>query len=83
MTTPRAARRLEIVEELVTMAGTLDVSLARYATAWTLRHPAVTSAIIGPRIVSQLDDSLRACEVKIPDAHAARIDALVPPGANV
>jgi aryl-alcohol dehydrogenase-like predicted oxidoreductase len=81
--TPRSARRLEIVEQLVAMAEEAGVSLARFAVAWTLRHPAVTSAIIGPRLVRHLDDTLGAVDLRIPDEHAARIDALVPRGTNV
>ncbi len=82
MTTPRAQRRLEIIETLVGFAGELGVSLARYATAWTLRRPAVASAIIGPRIMRHFEDTLAAAELQIPDEHAKRIDALVPPGTN-
>jgi aryl-alcohol dehydrogenase-like predicted oxidoreductase len=82
LTTEKAARRLEVIEELVGMANELDVSLARYATAWTLRNPAVTSAIVGPRVMGHLEDTLRAVDVKIPDAHVERIDALVAPGTN-
>lgn len=82
LTTPKAVRRLEVVEELVGMANEVDVPLARYATAWTLRNPAVTSAIVGPRVMAHLEDTLRAVDVRIPDAHAERIDALVSPGTN-
>ncbi len=83
MTTARAERRLGIIETLVGMAAELGVPLARYATAWTLAHPAVTSAIIGPRVMRHLDDALPAGEVRIPKEHLERIDALVPPGMNV
>jgi aryl-alcohol dehydrogenase-like predicted oxidoreductase len=82
LTTEKAARRLDAIEELVGMANELDATLARYATAWTLHQPAVTSAIIGVRIMSQLQDTLRAVDVKIPDAHMRRIDVLVTPGTN-
>jgi hypothetical protein len=41
------------------------VPLARYATAWTLVHPAVTSAIVGPRTMEQLDGLLAAGDVRI------------------
>ena len=83
METPQAIRRLEIVEELVRLADELGVPLARYATAWTLRHPAVTSAIIGVREMRHLEESLRALDVRIPEAHHAAIDALVAPGTNL
>jgi aryl-alcohol dehydrogenase-like predicted oxidoreductase len=82
MTTARAARRLEIIETLAGMAEELGVPLARYATAWTLAHPAVTSAIIGPRVPRHLEEVLPAGELRLPAAHLERIDALVAPGTN-
>jgi len=82
LTNARGQRRLEVVEELVGMAEQIDASLAAYATAWTLRHQAVTSAIIGPRLMRHLEDGLAALPVRIPDEHLARIDALVEPGTR-
>jgi aryl-alcohol dehydrogenase-like predicted oxidoreductase len=81
--TAQGERRLEIVEQLARMADEIGVSLARYATAWALRHPAVTSAIVGVREMRHLEESLRALDVRIPETHAEAIDALVPPGTNV
>jgi len=82
MTTARAERRLDVVEELHAMAEEVGVPLARYATAWTLFNPAVTSAIIGPRTMAQLDGLLAACDVRIPAAQLERIDTLVAPMTN-
>ncbi|MFI5366782.1 MAG: aldo/keto reductase [Candidatus Binatia bacterium] len=78
----RGQRRLAVVEELIRMAEAVDAPLAAYATAWTLRHPAVTAAIVGPRLMRHLDGALAALPVCIPDEHLARIDALVPPGTR-
>lgn len=83
MTSVRSQHRLDLIEQLVTLADELGVPLARYANAWTLLNPAVTSAIIGPRLMRHLDDGLRAVDVRIPDEHRRRIDALVPIGTNV
>jgi aryl-alcohol dehydrogenase-like predicted oxidoreductase len=52
------------------------------AGAWVLRHPAVHCAIIGPRTLAQLEDSLGALDVAITPEEAARIDELVPPGTS-
>jgi aryl-alcohol dehydrogenase-like predicted oxidoreductase len=79
---PKFARRLEIVEQLVPLAAARSVSLARFANAWVLRHPAVHSAIIGPRTMEQLEDSLGALDVAITPEEAARVDQLVPPGTS-
>jgi aryl-alcohol dehydrogenase-like predicted oxidoreductase len=47
-----------------------------------LRHPAVTAAIVGPRLMRHLDAAFEALTVQIPDEHLARIDALVQPGTR-
>jgi aryl-alcohol dehydrogenase-like predicted oxidoreductase len=79
---PKFQRRLDIVEQLLPMAEAKGIPLARLANAWALRHPAVTSVIIGPRTREQLEDSLEALNVEITDEEARRIDELVPPGTS-
>jgi aryl-alcohol dehydrogenase-like predicted oxidoreductase len=79
---PKFQRRLDIVEKLLPLAGAKGVPLARFANAWALRHPAVTSVIIGPRTMEQLEDSLQALDVQITDEDARKIDELVPPGTS-
>lgn len=79
---PKFARRLEIIEQLVPLAQRSGVSLSRFAVAWTLRHPAVSSAIIGPRTSAQLDDCLEAAELAIGPEEAAEVDRLVAPGTS-
>jgi aryl-alcohol dehydrogenase-like predicted oxidoreductase len=79
---PKFQRRLDIVEKLLPLAEAKGVPLARLANAWALRHPAVTSAIIGPRTMEQLEDSLQSLDVRITDEDARIIDELVPPGTS-
>ena len=59
------------------------MTLAQLATAWVLRHPAVHAAIIGPRTMEQLEDSLGALAAAVTPEDAERIDQLVPPGTSV
>lgn len=80
---PKFAARLDAVEKLLPIAEERGVSMARFATAWTLRHPAVTSTILGPRTMEQLEDLIPAAELEITDDEAARIDEIVPPGTSV
>ncbi len=82
LSSPRGQRRLDVVEQLVGLAAETGASLAAYAQAWALRHPAVTSVIVGPRVSRHLDAAFEALTVTIPDEHLARIDALVPPGTR-
>jgi L-glyceraldehyde 3-phosphate reductase len=51
---------LDRVRALNDIAAKRDQSLAQMAIAWVLRDPRVTTALIGARNVSQLDDSLDA-----------------------
>ena len=59
------------------------MSLARLALAWTLEHPAVTSAIVGPRTLEHLEGALGADDRRVPTDVLDRIDELVPPGTAV
>ena len=79
---PKFDRRKAVVEAVRPLAEAHGVSLARFANAWTLRHPAVTSVILGPRTMEQMVDSLASLEVKITADAAAAIDRLVPPGTS-
>lgn len=51
---------------------------AHVALAWTLHHPAVTAPIIGPRTIEQLNDSLRALEIKLSDEQLKALDRIWP-----
>jgi aryl-alcohol dehydrogenase-like predicted oxidoreductase len=83
MSLPGNQRKLELVEELDRLAGAAGISMTQLALAWVLQHPAVTSAIIGPRTMEQLEGNLGAEEVKLDPAILDRIDELVPPGTNL
>jgi aryl-alcohol dehydrogenase-like predicted oxidoreductase len=81
--TPANQRKLELIDQLDKVAADAGVPLTHLAVAFTLAHPAVTAAIIGPRTMEQLTDLLPAGEAKLDDATLDRIDELVPPGTNV
>ena len=53
------------------------------AIAFVIRHPAVTSAIIGPRTMEHLESQLTAADVVLSDDVLDRIDEIVPPGVNI
>src|ERR1700730_11811988 len=75
--------KLELVEDLDKLATEAGMTMTHLALAWVLEHPAVTSAIIGPRKMEQLEGNLGAEEIKLDSAILDRIDELVPPGTNV
>ncbi len=53
------------------------------ATAWAARHPAVSSVVIGPRTLQQLDGYLAADTIQLSDDVLDRVDAVVPPGVTL
>jgi aryl-alcohol dehydrogenase-like predicted oxidoreductase len=51
--------------------------------AFVMAHPGVTSAILGPRTMQQLDDLLAGAEVRLSDEILDRIDQIAPPGTDI
>jgi len=76
-------RRLDAVEQLILVAENAGLSLTHMAMAFAVAHPGVTSAIIGPRTMEQLDDLLAGVEVALGDDVLDQIDKIVPPGTDV
>jgi aryl-alcohol dehydrogenase-like predicted oxidoreductase len=70
----------DVVEELSPVAKAKGVTLAQFALAWCMHQPGVTSPIIGPRTMEQLEDNLGALNVEITAEDRAAVDQLVPPG---
>jgi aryl-alcohol dehydrogenase-like predicted oxidoreductase len=80
---PANQRKLEAADALGVLADQAGISLVQLAVAFVIRHPAVTSAIIGPRTMEQLESQLGASELKLEESLLNRIDEIVPPGTNV
>jgi aryl-alcohol dehydrogenase-like predicted oxidoreductase len=78
----RDERRLDAVEAFVGLAERAGLSLTHLAMAFAVAHPGVTSAIIGPRTMEQLDDLLAGAEVVLDDKVLDEIDEIVPPGTD-
>ena len=76
-------RRLDVVEQLVPVADAAGLKLTHLAMAFAIAHPAVTSAIIGPRTMEHLDDALAGVDVVLGDDVLDQIDKIVPPGTDV
>ncbi len=80
---PGIKAKFDAADKLGTLADELGVPLVHLAIAFVLRHPGVTSAIIGPRTMEQLESQLEAASLELDDATLDRIDEIVPPGTNV
>ncbi|TAE76834.1 MAG: L-glyceraldehyde 3-phosphate reductase [Verrucomicrobia bacterium] len=71
--------QLEKIRALHQIASERGISLQHLALRWVLDHSSVTSAIIGARNVTQLDDSLAALQAPKLDVETlALIDAISP-----
>jgi aryl-alcohol dehydrogenase-like predicted oxidoreductase len=80
---PANQNKLEAVFALQELADEAGISLIHLALAFVLEHPAVTSAIIGPRTLDQLESQLGAVDVRLSDDVLDRIDEIVAPGTNL
>ena len=80
---PGNEAKLAAVEELIKIAADAGCSLTHLALAFVMAHPAVTSAIIGPRTMGQLTDLLAGASVTLDDDVLDRIDQIVPPGVKL
>ena len=76
-------RIFDVIEGLEPLAASRDVTLSQYALAWVMAQPGVTSPIIGPRTMAQLEDNLPAADIELTEEDARAIDALIPPGRMV
>jgi aryl-alcohol dehydrogenase (NADP+) len=83
MEDPGNQPRLDAVDALVPIASAAGMSLTHMAHAFVLEHPAVTSAIIGPRTHEQLDDALAGIDVELDAGTLDAIDGVVPPGTDL
>ncbi len=76
-------RKLDAAHALGDLADEAGLTLIDMALAFVIRHPAVTSAIIGPRTMEHLEGQLGAPDVTLSDDVLDKIDEIVPPGVNV
>ena len=76
-------RRLDAVEKIIPLAAEAGLPMTHLAMAFTIAHPGVTSALIGPRTMEQLDDLLAGIDVTLTDDILDQIDGIVPPGTDV
>jgi aryl-alcohol dehydrogenase-like predicted oxidoreductase len=75
--------RLDAVEKIVPLAAEAGLPMTHLAMAFAIAHPGVTSAIIGPRTMEQLDSQLGVLDVSLSTDVLDRIDEIVPPGTTL
>ncbi len=80
---PENGAKLDAADALGALADEAGLTLVQMAVAFAVRHPAVTSTIIGPRTMEHLDGYLAADGIELSGDVLDRIDEIVPPGVTV
>jgi aryl-alcohol dehydrogenase-like predicted oxidoreductase len=80
---PGNQAKLDAADALANLADKSGISLIHLALAFVTNHPAVTSAIIGPRTMEHLESQLGAADVTLDAEVLDQIDEIVPPGRNL
>jgi aryl-alcohol dehydrogenase-like predicted oxidoreductase len=74
---PQFSANLEVAEGLRPIAQKHGRTVAQLAIAWTLRRPEVTSAIVGARRPSQIEETILAGEWVLSGEDISAIDKLI------
>ena len=69
-----------VVDALKEVAARHGASPARVAIAWVLGRPAVSSVIIAGRTADQLEDNIRAADLRLAEDDVRLLDAVSHPG---
>ena len=71
----KLSQNLKLVERLRVVGARHGRSAGEVAIAWTLRHPAVTAAIVGARNPKQVDGVIGAMEFRLASQEIAEVEA--------
>jgi len=80
---PANASKFAAADALGALADETGLTLVQLATAWAACHPAVSSVVIGPRTMQQLDGYLAAHNTNLSEDVLDRVDTVVPPGVTL
>jgi aryl-alcohol dehydrogenase-like predicted oxidoreductase len=80
---PSNRARLDAVERLAEVADGAGLTMIQLALGFVTAHPAVTSAIIGPRTPEHLQAQLAAADTALPADVLDAVDAVVAPGTDL
>jgi len=83
LTLPANRARLEAVERLAEVADGAGLTMIQLALGFVTAHPAVTSALVGPRTPDHLRAQLAAADTVLSVDVLDAIDAIVAPGTDL
>lgn len=76
-------RILHAVDQLRPLAEAKGCALSHFSLAWCMQQKGITSPIVGPRTLDQLEDNLKALDVRLSPEDFAAVDAIVKPGDHL
>lgn len=68
---------LEKIEKLIKIADELEVSMPELALAWILHQPGITSALIGASKPEQVEENVKAVDIKLSTEVLGQIEEIV------
>ena len=74
---PNLSKNLNFLDSLKPIAKKYSITVGQLAIAWVLKHPAVTSAIVGARHPNQITENVGAVNFKIENEDVVKIDELL------
>ncbi len=74
---PELSKNLALVDGLRPIAKAAGLTVAQLAIAWILRRPEVTSAIVGSRRPTQIEETVAAGDVSLTPDQIAAVNALL------
>ncbi|MCX4233714.1 aldo/keto reductase [Streptomyces ortus] len=80
---PSNRAKLDAVERLAEVADEAGLTMIQLALGFVTAHPAVTSALIGPRTLDHLHSQLAAADTVLPADVLDAIDTIVAPGTDL
>jgi aryl-alcohol dehydrogenase-like predicted oxidoreductase len=83
LSVPGNQAKLDAADAFAVLAEEAGISLVHLAIAFVLQHPGVTSPIIGPRTMEQLETQVGAVDVTLSTDVLDKIDEIVPPGVTL
>ncbi len=80
---PANRAKLDAVEQLAGLADEAGLTMIQLALGFVTTHPAVSSALIGPRTLDHLHTQLAAADIVLTADVLDAIDAIVAPGTDL
>lgn len=68
--------RVSVVQQLRPLAAEAGLTLGQFALLWVMQQDGVTSPIIGPRTIEQLDENLSVLDLALPEELSAQATEL-------